>query len=83
VAHFGRNGGSLSPEYPDITTEAIKDYYYNELKQRKNCMVGAGTLSNKHLNKNLQALRKFIEYLRQTGKLQIPLLNIKQGTNYR
>lgn len=62
----------------DITNEAIKEYYYSELKQRKNCMVGAGTLSNKHLNKNLQALRKFVEYLRQTGKLQIPMLNIKQ-----
>lgn len=62
----------------DISAEAIKDYYYNELKQRKNYMRDAGTLSNKHLNKNLQALRKFTEYLRQTGKLQIPLLNIKQ-----
>ena len=62
----------------DITAEAITNYYYQELKQRKNCMRDAGTLSNKHLNKNLQALRKFVEYLRQTGKLQIPLLNIKQ-----
>lgn len=62
----------------DITTEAITNYYYNELKQRKNLMRDAGTLSNKHLNKNLQALRKFTEYLRQTGKLQIPLLNIRQ-----
>jgi len=62
----------------DITTEAITNYYYQELKQRKNYMRDAGTLSNKHLNKNLQALRKFTEYLRQTGKLQIPLLNIMQ-----
>lgn len=62
----------------DITHEAITNYYYQELKQRKNLMRDAGTLSNKHLNKNLQALRKFVEYLRQTGKLQIPLLNIKQ-----
>ena len=62
----------------DITPEAITNYYYQELRQRKNCMRDAGTLSNKHLNKNLQALRKFVEYLRQTGKLQIPLLNIKQ-----
>lgn len=65
-------------ELADITGEAIKDYYYNELKQRKNCLHDAGTLSNKHLNKNLQALRKFTEYLRQTGKLQIAELNIKQ-----
>jgi integrase/recombinase XerD len=62
----------------DITSEAITNYYYQELKQRKNYMRDAGTLSNKHLNKNLQALRKFVEYLRQTGKLQIPMLNIKQ-----
>jgi integrase/recombinase XerD len=65
-------------ELADIGTEAIKEYYYSELKQRKNYLHDAGTLSNKHLNKNLQALRKFTEYLRQTGKLQIPLLNIKQ-----
>ena len=65
-------------ELKDITTEAITNYYYNELKQRKNHLHDAGTLSNKHLNKNLQALRKFVEYLRQTGKLQIPMLNIKQ-----
>ena len=61
----------------DITTEAIKDYYYNELKQRKNYMNGAGTLTNTHLNKHIQALRKFTEYLRQTGKLQIPMFSIR------
>ncbi len=65
-------------ELSHITAEAITDYYYNELRQRKNYLHDAGTLSNKHLNKNLQALRKFVEYLRQTGKLSIPLLNIKQ-----
>jgi integrase/recombinase XerD len=65
-------------ELQHITNEAITNYYYNELKQRKNYLHGAGTLSNKHLNKNLQALRKFVEYLRQTGKLQIPMLTIKQ-----
>ena len=62
----------------DITTEAITNYYYEELKQRKNHLHDAGTLSNKHLNKNLQALRKFTQYLRQTGKLTIPALNIRQ-----
>lgn len=60
----------------DITIEAIKDYYHNELKQRKNCMKQAGTLTNTHLNKHIQALRKFTEYLRQTGKLQIPAFSI-------
>lgn len=63
-------------ELADISTEAIKDYYYNELKQRKNYMRGAGALTNTHLNKHIQALRKFTEYLRQTGKLQIPVFNL-------
>ena len=62
----------------DINIEMIKKYYYEELKQRKNCMRDAGALGSKHLNKHLQALKKFTEYLRQTGKLQIPLLNIHQ-----
>lgn len=70
--------GQNKTQLADISTEAITNYYYQELKQRKNYMRDAGTLSNKHLNKNLQALRKFTEYLRQTGKLQIALLNIKQ-----
>ncbi|HRP30830.1 MAG TPA: tyrosine-type recombinase/integrase [Agriterribacter sp.] len=60
----------------DITIEAIKDYYYNELKQRKNCMRQSGTLTNAHLNNHIQALKKFTEYLRQTGKLQIPMFDI-------
>ena len=62
----------------DITTEVIKDYYYNQLRQRKNHMSGAGALSNTHLNKYLQALKKFTEYLRQTGKLPIAALKISQ-----
>lgn len=60
----------------DITTQAIKEYYHNELKQRKNYMRDAGALSNAHLNKHIQALKKFTEYLRQTGKLQIPVFTI-------
>jgi len=60
----------------DISIEVIKKYYYEELRQRKNYMRGAGTLTNTHLNKHIQALKKFTEYLRQTGRLPIPLLNI-------
>lgn len=39
-------------------------------------MRNAGALGNSHLNKHIQALKKFTEYLRQTGKLQIPLFNL-------
>lgn len=62
----------------DITAVSIKQYYYEELKQRKNYMRGSGALSSEHLNKHLQALRKFTEYLRQTGKLSIAELSIQQ-----
>ncbi len=64
----------------DITADVIKEYYYNHLKTRKNYLHGAGGLSNVHLNKHLQALKKFTEYLRQTGKLQIQILNMKWET---
>jgi len=49
--------------------------YYRRLKQRSNTREGGG-LSNSYLNKHLQALQKFSDYLRQTGRLQLPKLYI-------
>ncbi|NCI45789.1 tyrosine-type recombinase/integrase [Sediminibacterium soli] len=76
LLHYLESQGKM--EIADITAASIKQYYYEELKQRKNHMRGVGALSSEHLNKHLQALRKFTEYLRQTGKLQIAELNIPQ-----
>jgi integrase/recombinase XerD len=39
-------------------------------------MSGTGALTNTHLNKHIQALKKFTEYLRQTGKLPISQLTL-------
>ena len=50
--------------------------YYNKLKERAN-QRREGGLSNNHLNKHIQALRKFTDYLRQVGRLEIPALNLK------
>jgi integrase/recombinase XerD len=50
--------------------------YYNKLKERSN-QRREGGLSNNHLNKHIQALRKFIDYLRQVGRLEIPALILK------
>lgn len=50
--------------------------HYRELKQRTNQRSG-GALSNGSLNKHLQALQKFSDYLRQSGKLQLPKLHIQ------
>jgi len=47
------------------------EIHYQNLKERSNQRRGGG-LSNGHLNKHIQALRKFTEYLRKVGRLEIP-----------
>jgi len=49
--------------------------YYGQLKYRSNQKQGGG-LSNAYLNKHLQALYKFADYLRQSGKITLPALGI-------
>ena len=57
----------------------IKEHYQN-LKLRSNDRKGGG-LSNASLNKHLQALYKFTDYLRQSGRLVLPILNIDWETD--
>lgn len=58
----------------NIENKYIKEYY-RQLKQRGNTRQGGG-LSNSYLNKHLQAIQKFSDYLRQSGRLLIPKLYI-------
>ena len=58
----------------DIAPKHFKEHYQN-LKQRSNQRRGGG-LSNNYLNKHLQGLYKFAEYLRQSGRLQLGSLDI-------
>ncbi|MBL4651912.1 MAG: tyrosine-type recombinase/integrase [Flavobacteriales bacterium] len=58
-----------------IDKSLIKEYY-EQLKTRGNQRRGGG-LSNSYLNKHLQALYKFSEYLRQSGRLILPYLGIE------
>jgi len=67
-----KQGGS---QINDIDAPSIKTYY-KQLKTRTNTRRG-GALSNGALNKQLQALYKFTEYLRQTNKLNLPYLGIE------
>lgn len=53
----------------------IKEYY-EQLKTRTNTRQGGG-LSNNYLNKHLQAIYKFMNYLRQSGRLKLPYLGIE------
>ena len=62
-----------------IDVPQIKQYY-NQLKTRGNQRRGGG-LSNSYLNKHLQALYKFAEYLRQSGRLTLPYLGIEWEEN--
>lgn len=51
--------------------------HYAKLKERANKKRG-GALSNSHLNKHIQAIKKFTDYLRQVGRLELaasPLRN--------
>lgn len=62
-----------------LDNNIIKEYY-NYLKLRSNERQGGG-LSNAYLNKHLQALYKFTEYLRQSGRIILPILTIDWETN--
>lgn len=66
-------------EITKIDVPLIKEYY-EQLKTRTNTRRGGG-LSNSYLNKHLQALYKFSEYLRQSGRLILPYLNIEWETD--
>lgn len=58
----------------EIDVHIIREYY-QQLKHRSNQKQGGG-LSNASLNKHLQALYKFTDYLRQSGKMTLPKLGI-------
>lgn len=60
----------------EIDAAAIRSYYHDHLKMRTN-MRQSGALSSAHLNKHLQALYKFCDYLRQSGRLMVNSLNIR------
>ena len=69
--HFEQQGNT---HLNQITTPHIKDYY-EKLKCRTNRRRGGG-LSNAYLNKHLQAILKFMDYLRQSGRMELPYLNV-------
>lgn len=50
--------------------------HYEKLKERTNQRRGGG-LSNNHLNKHIQAIKKFTDYLRQVGRLELPAVVLK------
>lgn len=63
----------------ELDNYIIKEHYQN-LKLRSNDRKG-GALSSGSLNKHLQALYKFTDYLRQSGRIILPMLTISWESN--
>lgn len=67
--HYLENQGKT--QIRQLDNQDIHDYY-QRLKERANQRKEGGALSNAHINKHIQALRKFTEYLRKVGRLELP-----------
>jgi integrase/recombinase XerD len=72
LLHFLEQQGIHS--VAQVQVSRIQEHYRN-LKQRANQRRGGG-LTNGSLNKHLQAIYKFAEYLRQSGRLKLPPLQL-------
>ena len=62
-----------------VTGEQIK-HYYQSLKSRSNKRQDGG-ISPAHINKHKQALQNFFEYLRQSGRAELPMIELKRVQN--
>lgn len=72
LLHYLENNGVVNVK--EINNKKIKEYY-NQLKMRPNIRRGGG-LCGATLNGHLNAIFKFMDYLRQSGRLTLPLLKI-------
>jgi integrase/recombinase XerD len=72
--HFEQQG---TTNIKDIDSKQIKNYFENHLKQRASTVRG-GALDKGTLNKHIQSIKKFLDYLRQVGRLTIPQPNLKR-----
>ena len=61
-----------------IDSKGIKSYFENHLKQRASTGHKGGALENATLNNHIHSIKKFLDYLRQVGRLTIPQPNLKR-----
>jgi integrase/recombinase XerD len=62
----------------DIDSKQIKIYFEQHLKQRPSAGHKGGALENATLNNHIQSIHKFLDYLRQVGRLTLPQPNLKR-----
>ena len=73
LLHYAEGKGSTG--LLQVNNELIREHYY-QLKKRPNQRRGGG-LSSNYLNKHLEAYKKFSDYLRQSGRVVLPPLDIR------
>lgn len=72
LLHYLENNGVSTIK--EITNKKIKEHY-QQLRMRPNVRRGGG-LSGASLNGHINAIFKFMDYLRQSGRLTLPFLRI-------
>ncbi len=63
--------------FKDLEAKHFKTYY-KQLSTRTN-FKKEGALSSAYLNKHLDALTKFVEYLRKTTRADLPVVNLRRN----
>ncbi len=76
MLHYFEQRGTTTIK--EIDSKQIKTYFEQHLKQRASTGHKGGALDNGTLNKHIQSIHKFLDYLRQVGRLTIPQPNLKR-----
>lgn len=73
--HFENNG---TTNIRDIDSKQIKNYFEQHLKQRASTGHKGGALESATLNNHINSINKFLEYLRQVGRITLAQPNLKR-----
>lgn len=76
MLHYFENHGITSIK--EIDSKRIKKYFNEHLKQRPSAGHKGGALDSATLNHHINAIHKFLDYLRQVGRLILAQPNLKR-----
>lgn len=73
--HYLEQRGKM--QVRDIDLKQMHGYYHDVVRQRSNTRSKEAGLSSSYLNKHIQALNLFCDYMRQSGRLSLGKLKIQ------
>lgn len=76
MLHYFEDNGTTDLKH--IDSRQIKEYFESYLRQRTNATKKSGALEGGTLNKHIQSINKFLDYLRQVGRLTLARPNLKR-----